>query len=128
MNIPSSHILRLALFCAALFTSVWGHAQSTSTSSMLLDNPVDPAQLRAEFAELTNKLIGEYLETGTLSHDSLQAYQLLVGMAARHGVRLERTPLRTNDERNLGPALAIARLEALGFGYDRVYRLNLRKN
>ena len=82
--------------------------------------------LSQQYELLTTRLIKEFLETGKLSPESIQAYQLMVGIAKRNGVNLEKRTLRADDERNLGAALVIARLETIQMGYDRIYKLGLQ--
>lgn len=115
------HVLLSFLFCIAIVARA-----QPSTPSLAVQQEIEPTRLKKEYHDLTTRLIAEYLATGFLSPDSIQAHQLLVGIAAHRGVRLTKTPLRTNDERNLGPALLIARLESLGLTYERIYQLNLR--
>ena len=101
-------------------------AETQSSALRLGESPVNAPDVQQQYKTLSGRLIAEYLETGKLSRDSVEAYQLMVGIANRSGVRLEKSPLRTADERNLGPALLIARFEALTLGYDRIYRLKLQ--
>lgn len=120
--------MKIRLFIVLAGIALASAVLSAQDSRLTVGHVADAAGLRQEYRQLVNRLLGEFLETRALTSDSIQAYQILVQFAARQDVRLERMPLRTNDERNLGAALAIARLESLGLGYDRIYRLNLRPN
>ena len=112
---------------ALTVSAAGGFAQDKLMSPQFGDTAVNAENTQQQYHQLTNRLIAEYLETGKLSRDSIQAYQLLSGIAKRNGIRVERIALRAADERSLGPALVIARLESLGLGYDRIYHLQLRK-
>ena len=98
------------------------------TPGLAVRQEVDPVRIRSEYKVLRIQLSAEYVASGSLSTDSIQAHQLLTGVASHHGIVLARPPLRTNDERNLGPAVLIALLESLGLDYDRIYRLKLGLN
>lgn len=112
---------------AMLSIALGASAGETQAPSMRFpDSPVNVQNTQQQYKLLSNRLIAEYLDSGKLSRESSEAYQLMLGIANRSGIRLEKTPIRTADERNLGPALVIARLESLGLGYDRIYRLKLQ--
>lgn len=115
-------LLSLILIASAAFTMA---GENPSVALRIGESPVSDAEVKQHYKTLTTQLIAEYLETGKVSRESVEAYQLMVGIANRSGVRLERTPLRTADERNLGPALLIARMESLHLGYDSIYHLRL---
>lgn len=120
-------IIRLLVSCGWLILCCASHAADTPTAmARYPEGPVTAADIQQQSKLLTSRLIAEFLEYGKLSRESVQAYQLLNGLAERNGVRLEKIPLRTTDERTLGPALIVSRLENLGLGYDRVYKLRLQ--
>jgi len=88
---------------------------------------LDTTSLQQRLSQAENRIILEYLDEGRPSTDAISAYHLVLGLARQQGLRLSRTSLRTQDERHLGSALLIQRLESLGLDYPRIYRLNLAK-
>lgn len=122
-------ILSQILFFAGALAGLAQPSGTSAVTSPVLSNRIevafDPTTLREQHRAAIERIILEYLDDGRPSADAITAYQLTKSFADRQGIRMTKAALRTNDERNLGSALLMQRLEALGLGYDRIYRLSL---